>query len=128
MTPDTRARTRRHDDGTVDLTDAADHGTPPPGYVVAVYRDEQRGHIRLDDDQGMAATGVDVGPWLNLWTYKGIHLDPTSARLLAEALTWWADRQHGTEATDPNDGLIEVIEAEDLALFTCTHPKGPTAE
>jgi hypothetical protein len=102
------------------MPEIADHGTPSPGYVLAVYRDEQRGHIRLDDDQGMAATGVDVGPWLNLWTYKGIHLTPGSARLLAEALVWWADRHHNTETTDVNDGLIEAIEG-DLTLFEVDH-------
>ncbi len=60
----------------------------------------------------------DLGPFLDMWTYKTVHLSPDVARDLAAALTAWADWQHANtvrDTTSPRemaDVLTEVLEGD----------------
>ncbi len=59
--------------------------------------DKVRGHIRIDDETGCAATAVSFGHVLNVWTYRGLWLTPEDARDWAAALIDWADNYSTAE-------------------------------
>jgi hypothetical protein len=71
--------------------------------------DERRGHISIRDGADCLATACDMGPYLLLWTYRGINLTPAVARDLGRALEAWADRHHSPDERDGEQALIEAV-------------------
>ena len=66
----------------------------PPAFV---KRDQRFGHISVAANPFGKCDGafVDLGSRLHWWAYMSLQLDATGARLLAEHLLAWADREAG---------------------------------
>ena len=74
---------------------------------MTTHLDEARGHFVIEHGQ-CQIVGGDMGASLWLSTSGRPSLSPDSARELAAALTWWADREHGS--AEDIDRLAEVTD------------------
>lgn len=85
---------------------------------MSAHRDETRGHFVIEHAEGHII-GADLGSRLHLSTYGRTHIDPATARELAAALTWWADREHADGDDDDQmagiEDLLTLLEREVMA-------------
>jgi len=77
--------------------------------TVRVHSDPDRGHIAITSGGEVVTTLCDMGPVLNVWTYRTTSLTPPDARTLAAALIAWADRNHCDTTRDDDEALTELI-------------------
>jgi hypothetical protein len=83
--------------------------------MTKVHQDETRGHFVLElDPHGNFArevVGADLGSTIHITT-RSAHLSADEARMLAEVLTWWADRKH--DRPDDHERVVEINDLLDL--------------